>query len=110
MDRTRLGRGWFLYPIPLSRIEAPARVSVWEVLARRIAGEIILSGSPKHRAVVFHGTPPNELAVKLAEHDLISLVHSKAQSFDHSIKSLRRLHRVMLRRKLGIPIRLPKGE
>jgi len=64
--------------------------------------------SLKPRVVVFHGAPPDELAVKLAEHDRIPLVHSKAQSFDHLKKSLRRLHRVMLRRKLGIPISPPQ--
>ncbi|MFQ6080315.1 MAG: helix-turn-helix domain-containing protein [Candidatus Bathyarchaeia archaeon] len=62
----------------------------------------------KPRIVVFHGAPPDELAVKLAEQDGIPLVHSKAQSFDHLMKSLRRLYRIMLRRKLGIPVRFPK--
>jgi len=64
----------------------------------------------KPRVVVFHGAPPDELAVKLAEHDRIPLIHSKAPNVEHLIKSLRRLYRIMLRRKLGIPIRPPPKE
>jgi len=61
----------------------------------------------KPRIVVYHGATPDESAVKLAEYDRIPLVYSKAQSVEHLIKSLRRLYRVALRRKLGIRIRPP---
>ena len=61
----------------------------------------------KPRIVVYHGTPPDELALKLAEYDRIPLIHSRASNMEHLIKSLRRLYRIMLKRKLGIPIRPP---
>ena len=57
--------------------------------------------------VVYHGAKPDILAIKLAKYDRIPLIYSKAQNVGHLIKSLRRLYRVALRRKLGIRIRPP---
>lgn len=61
----------------------------------------------KPRLVVFHGTEPDEMALKLSEYDRIPLVYSVAPSVEYLIKSLRRLYRVALRTKLGKPIRVP---
>lgn len=61
----------------------------------------------KPRLVVFHGTEPDEMALKLSEYDRIPLVYSVAPSVEYLIKSLRRLYRVALRMKLGKPIRVP---
>jgi len=61
----------------------------------------------KPRIVVYHGAPPDELATKLARYDRIPIVYSRAQNVEHLIRSLRRLYRVALRRKLGIRIRPP---
>ena len=59
----------------------------------------------KPRVVVFHGTQPDELSVKLAGYDRVSLIYSKAQNLEHLTKSLRHLYRIALRRKLGMPMR-----
>lgn len=61
----------------------------------------------KPRMVVFQGSFPEELSIKLAEYDGMLLAHSKAPSVEHLIKSLRRLYRILLRRKMGKPIRAP---
>jgi len=61
----------------------------------------------KPRIVVYHGAAPDELSMKLAKYDRIPLVYSRAQNVEHLIKSLRRLYRIALRRKLGIRIRPP---
>jgi putative transcriptional regulator len=58
--------------------------------------------------VIFHGTPPNELAAKLAEYDRIPLIYSKAPDAAYLIKSLRRLNRIMLRIKLGKLVKPPQ--
>ncbi|MEM2048015.1 MAG: hypothetical protein QXZ06_09040, partial [Candidatus Jordarchaeales archaeon] len=55
----------------------------------------------KPQVLVFHGIPPNELAVKLTEYDGTPLIYSEAPDIAHLIKSLRRLHRVTLQIKLG---------
>lgn len=57
--------------------------------------------------VVFHNTPPDELAMKLSEYDRIPLIYSSMPSVEYLIKSLRRLYHAALRRKLGKPIRVP---
>jgi putative transcriptional regulator len=51
--------------------------------------------------VVFHGTAPNELGIKLAEYDNTPLIYSEALDAAHLMKALKRLHRLMLRTKLG---------
>jgi putative transcriptional regulator len=55
----------------------------------------------KPAIVVFHGTPPNELGVRLAEHDSTPLIYSEAPDATHLMKALRRLHRRLLRTKLS---------
>ncbi len=62
----------------------------------------------KPRAVVFHGAQPDELGIKLAEHEGLPLIYSKAQNLEYLTKSLRRLYRIALRRKLGMLNRLPQ--
>jgi putative transcriptional regulator len=57
---------------------------------------------------VFHGTPPNELAVKLAEYDKTPLLYSEIPDTAHLIKSLRRLYRIMLRIKMGKIVKAPQ--
>jgi putative transcriptional regulator len=61
----------------------------------------------KPRIIVFHNNPPNELACKFSEYDRIPLVYSNISSVEFLIKSLRRLYRIALRRKLGKNARLP---
>jgi putative transcriptional regulator len=57
---------------------------------------------------VFHGTPPNELAVKLAEYDKTPLLYSEIADIPQLVKSLRRLYRVMLRIRLGKIVKEPQ--
>lgn len=61
----------------------------------------------KPRVVVFHGTPPDDLAVKMAQYEGTPLIYSKAPNVEHLVRSLRRLYRIMLRRKLGKPMQPP---
>lgn len=61
----------------------------------------------KPRMVVYQGSTPDAVAIKLAKYDRIPLIYSKAENVEHLIRSLRRLYRVALRRKLGIKIRPP---
>ena len=62
----------------------------------------------KPQVLVFHGTPPNELAVKLAAYDGTPLIHSEAPDIAHLIKSLRKLYRMTLRIKLKLVKMHPK--
>jgi putative transcriptional regulator len=61
----------------------------------------------KPRVVVFHATNPDEYSIKLAEYDRIPLIYSKLFGVEQLIKSLRKLYRIALRRKLGRTIRPP---
>jgi putative transcriptional regulator len=61
----------------------------------------------KPQVVVFQDIRPDELAVKLSEYDHIPLIYSTMPSVEYVIKSLRRLYRVALHKKLGKPIRVP---
>ncbi len=56
---------------------------------------------------VFHGTPPNELAVKLAEYDRTPVLYSEMPDTANLVKSLRRLYRVTLRVRMGRLIKVP---
>lgn len=68
---------------------------------------IVRMNSLKPRVVVFHGVRPNEYALKLAEYDRIPLIYSTLPTTEELIKSLRKLYRVALRKKLGKPVRPP---
>jgi len=68
---------------------------------------IVRISSLKPRVVVFHGVKPDEHSMKLAEYDRIPLIYSSSPSVEQLIKSLRRLYRIALRRKLGRPVRPP---
>jgi putative transcriptional regulator len=61
----------------------------------------------KPRVVVFHGIEPDEYSIRLAEYDGIPLIHSRLPSLEQLVKSLRRLYRIALHRKLGRPVRPP---
>jgi len=63
--------------------------------------------SLKPRVVVFHRTQPDEEAIKLAEYEQIPLIYSTAPSVEQLVKSLRKLHRIAMRIKLGRRIRPP---
>ncbi len=62
---------------------------------------IVRVSSLKPRIVVFHKTPPDEEALRIAEYEQIPLIYSTAPSVEHLVKSLRKLYRVALRVKLG---------
>lgn len=67
----------------------------------------IRMSSLKPRLVVFHGERPDEYSVKLAEYDDIPLVFSDLPTVELLVKSLRRLYRVALHKKLGKQLRPP---
>ncbi len=68
---------------------------------------IVRVSNLKPRVVVFHRTPPDEHAVKLAEFEQIPLIFSAAESVEQLVKSLRKLYRIALRVKLGRRVRPP---
>lgn len=61
----------------------------------------------KPRVVVFHGFKPDEHSIRLAEYDQVPLIYSALPNVEHLIKSLRKLYRIALHRKLGRPVRPP---
>jgi hypothetical protein len=50
---------------------------------------------------------PDEYSIRLAEYDGIPLIYSNLLSVEQIVKSLRRLYRIALHRKLGRPVRPP---
>jgi putative transcriptional regulator len=68
---------------------------------------IVRVSSLKPRLVIFHGTIPDEYSIRLAEYDGIPLIYSNLPSVEQIVKSLRRLYRIALHRKLGRPVRPP---
>ena len=68
---------------------------------------IVRVSSLKPRVVVFHRNRPDENAMMLAEYEQIPLVYSVAPSVEQLVKSLRKLHRIALRIKLGRRMRPP---
>ncbi|MFA5366108.1 MAG: transcriptional regulator [Candidatus Bathyarchaeia archaeon] len=68
---------------------------------------IVRVSNLKPRVVVFHRTQPDEEAIKLAEYEQIPLIYSTAPSVDKIVMSLRKLHRIAMRIKLGRRIRPP---
>jgi len=68
---------------------------------------IVRVSSLKPRVVVFHGASPDEYSIKLAEYDQIPLIYSALPSIEQLVKTLRKLYRIALRRKLGRPVRPP---
>ncbi len=68
---------------------------------------IVRVSSLKPRVVVFHRTQPDEEAIKLAEYEQIPLIYSTAPSVEQLVKSLRKLHRIAMRIKLGRRVRPP---
>jgi putative transcriptional regulator len=63
--------------------------------------------SLKPKLVVFHGEPPDEYSIKLAEYDRIPLIYSHLPTVEQLVKTLRKLYRIALHRKLGKPLRPP---
>jgi len=97
--------GWEFFPIFGSTTE---RALIFTNVREGRSPMLAVRISPlKPRIVVFHNSPPDELAKKLSEYDCIPLIYSRAPSVEYLIKSLRRLYRIALRRKLGKPIRPP---
>jgi putative transcriptional regulator len=68
---------------------------------------LVRMSSLKPRVVVFQGVRPDEYSVKLAEYDRIPLIYSSLPSVEQLVKSLRKLYRIALRRKLGKPVHPP---
>jgi putative transcriptional regulator len=68
---------------------------------------IVRLSSLKPRIVVFHDAKPDEYSTKLAEYDRVTLIHSNIQGVEQLVKTLRKLYRIALRRKLGRPVRPP---
>jgi len=68
---------------------------------------IVRVSSLKPRVVIFHGTQPDEYSIRLAEYDGIPLIYSGLPSVERLVKSLRKLYRIALRRKLGRSVRAP---
>ena len=68
---------------------------------------IVRVSSLKPRVVIFHGTQPDEYSIRLAEYDGIPLIYSSLPSVERLVKSLRKLYRIALRRKLGRSVRAP---
>jgi putative transcriptional regulator len=68
---------------------------------------IVRASNLKPRIVIFHGARPDENSIKLAEYDRIPLIYSSLPSIEQLVKSLRKLYRIALHRKLGRPVRPP---
>jgi putative transcriptional regulator len=68
---------------------------------------IVRLNNLKPRVVVFQGVKPDEHSIRLAEYDRIPLIYSSLPTVEQLIKSLRKLYRIALRRKLGKPVRPP---
>ena len=68
---------------------------------------IVRLSSLKPKVIVFHGLRPDEHSIKLAEYDNIPIIYSNLPSIEQLVKSLRKLYRIALRRKLGRPVRPP---
>jgi putative transcriptional regulator len=68
---------------------------------------IVRVSSLKPRIVVFHKTPPDAEAIRIAEYEQIPLIYSTAPTVEQLVKSLRKLYRIALRIKLGRRIRPP---
>jgi len=62
---------------------------------------IVRVSSLKPRIVVFHKTPPDAEAIRIAEYEQIPLIYSSAPTLEQLVKSLRKLYRIALRIKLG---------
>jgi putative transcriptional regulator len=68
---------------------------------------IVRISNLKPRVVVFHGREPDDYSIQLAQYDRIPIVHSGLPSVERLVKSLRKLYRIALRRKLGRPVHPP---
>jgi len=68
---------------------------------------IVRINNLKPKVVVFQGAKPDAYSIKLAEYDRIPLIYSSSPTVEQLIKSLRKLYRIALHRKLGRPIRPP---
>jgi putative transcriptional regulator len=68
---------------------------------------IVRVSSLKPSVVVFLGTLPSDYSIRLAEYDRIPLIYSSLPNVEQLLKSLRRLYRIALHRKLGRPVRPP---
>ncbi len=62
---------------------------------------IVRVSNLKPRIVVFHKTPPDEEAMRIAEYEQIPIIYSSAPTVEYLVKALRKLYRIALRVKLG---------
>ncbi|MEM2103661.1 MAG: transcriptional regulator [Candidatus Bathyarchaeia archaeon] len=68
---------------------------------------LVRASSLKPKVVVFHGVKPDAYSVRLAEYDHIPLIYSSLPTVEQLVKSLRKLYRIALHRKLGRAVRPP---
>lgn len=68
---------------------------------------LVRMSSLKPSVVVFHGVKPDDYSIRLAEYDRIPLIYSTLPNVEQLVKSLRKLYRIALHRKLGKPVRPP---
>lgn len=68
---------------------------------------LVRMSSLKPKVVVFHGVKPDQYSIQLAEYDRIPLIYSALPNVEQLIKSLRKLYRIALHRKLGKAVRPP---
>ena len=89
---------------------AAEKALVFTSIEHALFPALALRFSPlKPLVAVFHGTPPNELAVKLAEYDKTPILYSEATDLTHLIRSLRRLYHLTLRTKMNRLIKSPSN-
>ncbi|MEM2255264.1 MAG: helix-turn-helix domain-containing protein [Candidatus Bathyarchaeia archaeon] len=68
---------------------------------------LVRISSLKPAVAVFHGTIPDDYSVHLAELDHIPLIYTSIPTIEQLIKTLRKLYRIALRKKLGKSVSLP---
>ncbi|MDR1993542.1 MAG: transcriptional regulator [Nitrososphaerota archaeon] len=62
---------------------------------------IVRVSNLKPSIIVFHKTPPDEEAIRIAEYEHIPLIYSTVPNVEQLVKALRKLYRIALRIKLG---------
>jgi len=66
---------------------------------------LVRMSSLKPKVAVYHGFKPDEYSIRLARYDRIPLLYTPLPSVEQLIKSLRKLYRIALHKKLGRPLR-----
>ncbi len=68
---------------------------------------LVRMSSLKPKVAVYHGFKPDEYSIRLAQYDRIPLLYTPLPSVEQLIKSLRKLYRIALHKKLGRHLRPP---